>query len=344
MGARAVPPLIAILKGAGGPRSAYNAEAILQAAEETLVGIGASAVSELGTSIGNTRQSPFVTRSARVLRRIGTPRAVDILIGGLGTSHEDRRATFAEQLARIGSPAIDQLVAALERHVDWDTQKVAREEVVRIICEIGDRRAVDLLLAVLANEESRDAHRPAAEALRGLGWQPREAEADKAVAYWRLMNDPSECAKIGEPAVPILADLFVDGPREARGFAAKVLERIGSDNATDALEDARVALRARHAAVAKEKREQLASKEAARREAATRRVTAVAGRRKREASLSPLEKAIRARDALRSEVESLNWRAFSYDGSGLTVINKEMAEIEKKIQRLDEQIEAMGGS
>jgi HEAT repeat protein len=98
--------------------------------------------------IGALERGDGVSRSAaRELGRIGGPRAVQSLCDALGRPDVNQAA--AEALVRIGSGAVDALIAAL-KHSDANARRLA----AAALGEIGDKRAAEpLALVVQADEE-----------------------------------------------------------------------------------------------------------------------------------------------------------------------------------------------
>ena len=100
--------------------------------------------------------------AAEALGKIGDASAIKPLINALvETWYIQRKAEDA--LVRIGSPAVEPLIRALEK------EKVpVRCEVAKVLAKVGDRQAVEPLIKALEDENSR-VRATAAEALGKIG-------------------------------------------------------------------------------------------------------------------------------------------------------------------------------
>ena len=87
--------------------------------------------------------------AATALGQIGDPRAIQPLIRALGM--ESERAAARASLMQIGKPAVEPLIEALA------TPGEARLEIVHVLGELGDGRALPPLLNLQA-EEDKKAH------------------------------------------------------------------------------------------------------------------------------------------------------------------------------------------
>ncbi len=224
--ARAVEPLVAALRdrGQGVLERTYVTEA--------LVAIGAPGVGPLMAAFGagdrDTRKD-----AARTLGRIGDARAVEPLVAALRDRDQAIRRSATDALVKIGTPAVDSLIAAFK---DPDVRKYA----ARALGRIGDPRALPPLSVGLKDE--RGAVRlAAAEGLVHIGAPAVEplmaALRDGATGVRR--NAAEALAMIGEPALEPLIAAFGDGDQDVRKYAAGALGRIGDPRARRVLRGAR---------------------------------------------------------------------------------------------------------
>ena len=115
--------------------------------------------------------------------------AVDILLRQLAAGHPaDTRQAMVEALGQIGDPrAVDALVARL---ADAGEDEYVRLAAARALGQIGDPRAVDPLAARLADAgEDKDVRTAAAEALGEIGEEPALA------ALRDYLDDPVEAVR-----------------------------------------------------------------------------------------------------------------------------------------------------
>ncbi len=167
IGVPAVMPLFVTLQDSD--------ENVREAAAEALEHIGKPAVDLLTSALDQhfswayTDASSLVLRitAAKVLGKIGDPRAIEVLIRMFHQSErtsEHKRAA-ADALAMIGEPAVEPLLAALAVKNQCDWQGVAWA-----LGQIGDKRAVEPLINLLSSHYSH--HRKAAqEALKSITGQ-----------------------------------------------------------------------------------------------------------------------------------------------------------------------------
>jgi HEAT repeat protein len=171
IGGPAVKALIAALR--------YESEEVTKAAVEALGQIGSPAVKPLIAAlsdeyynvcmaaealgrIGDTRavepliatlqnQGWYMIRraAAESLGRIGDARAVEPLIPSLTDEYFKVRAAAAESLIKIGPPAVEPLIAKLQAQHEWRMRKAS----IEVLGRIGDGRAVEPLIAALADED-----------------------------------------------------------------------------------------------------------------------------------------------------------------------------------------------
>jgi HEAT repeat protein len=112
--------------------------------------IGTPAVEPLISELQDGRD---VSLLADALGEIGDPRAVAPLIAWLGKGSDTLQERVREALVRIGAPAVEELIAALQEQAQVDHAAIA-------LGEISDPRAVQPLLQVMykyTNMEERTA-------------------------------------------------------------------------------------------------------------------------------------------------------------------------------------------
>ncbi len=158
--------------------------------------------------------------------------SISTLIIALRT--EDRRAhtLVVDDLVRIGSPAVEALIVALD-----DSNPGVRAGAARALGKIGDARALSALIFRLQH----DSH---AEVRKSAVWALHMGEAHAIDALVRALHDEDEwvrfgavivLSKIGEPAVEPLIGALRDPFPLVRANAAETLGRIGDKRAGDGL-------------------------------------------------------------------------------------------------------------
>jgi HEAT repeat protein len=117
---------------------------------EALVGFGPLAVPALITLLADPADPASRVWAARVLGRIGDPRAVDELIGRLQDRDDRLRMTAAEALGMLGDPrALQPIVRAILR----DPAPQVRAHAAGAVARIEGERAVDVLVAALSDTD-----------------------------------------------------------------------------------------------------------------------------------------------------------------------------------------------
>ena len=170
---------------------------IQQAASNALVQIGEPAVDRLITLLNEyfkwsfTDNSSLVLRinTAKVLGKIGDPRAIKVLIN-MDSKVEralDHRRAAAEALGMVGEPAIEPLISTLQKD-DADLQQLAAWG----LGKIGGPRAVESLIPILSTKPFHYPHARSAarEALKSITGQ----DFGEDVARWQqwLENNVGE--------------------------------------------------------------------------------------------------------------------------------------------------------
>lgn len=162
----ALPPLVALLKDADpfARRSALEAiEAI--GCDDWQIAVGA-----LKDPFPGVRQAAL-----RILASSGADWSVEHLLNALADPDQTVRKTALQQLAALGDPVVDPLIAALQ-----DERWIMRQFAALALAEMGHPRAVDPLIAALADREAV-VREIAAQALGRIG-DPRARAALDAVA------------------------------------------------------------------------------------------------------------------------------------------------------------------
>ena len=117
---------------------------------EALVGFGPLAVPALIVLLADPTDPAARVWAARVLGRIGDPRAVDELIGRLQDRDDRLRMTAAEALGMLGDPrALQPIVRAILR----DPAPQVRAHAAGAVARIEGERAVDILVAALSDTD-----------------------------------------------------------------------------------------------------------------------------------------------------------------------------------------------
>jgi HEAT repeat protein len=163
--------------------------------------------------------------AAELLGMLGDARAVEPLIAILKDGDSDVRKGAARALGELGDArAIEPLIAILK---DWQMSDSAAEGLVKI-----GTPAVEPLIAAL-NDGDRQMRERVAGVLDRLGWRPGPDE--NGARYWIAKRQLDKCIEIGSLAVEPLIAPLKHGDRDVRWEAAKVLGQIGDAAAMDAL-------------------------------------------------------------------------------------------------------------
>jgi HEAT repeat protein len=140
--------------------------------------------------------------AVEALGELAHPAATDALVGALtGDQYSGIRWKAAEALGKIGKPAVPALIAVLD-HPD----EGVRWKAAITLGEIGDERGIAPLIGLLSDRD-------------------RFVRSRAAFAL----------ARIGSPAIPVLADTFDETPSEIRKGIVTVLGKIKDPAATRAL-------------------------------------------------------------------------------------------------------------
>jgi HEAT repeat protein len=160
--------------------------------------------------------------------------SVSTLIIALRT--EDRRAhtLVVDDLVRIGSPAVEALIAALE-----DANPGVRAGAARALGKIGDARALSALVARLRHDIHPEVRKSAVWALQMGGTCTIDAliEALCDRDEWVRFGAVIVLSKIGEPSVEPLIDVLQDPRPLMRANAAETLGRINDKRSADGLSE-----------------------------------------------------------------------------------------------------------
>ena len=150
---------------------------------------------------------------------LGEPQAAELVIRALGHDYLRVREVAAEELLKIGPPAVDVLLYALKDR-DSDVRWLAAQ----VLGHLGDPRAVEQLKAALRDEDLY-VRKAAAGALRLLGWEPTE----EAEAAWFFMASGyiRDCVEFVEAAKEALVFALRDREWFIRADAVIALGEIG---------------------------------------------------------------------------------------------------------------------
>jgi HEAT repeat protein len=225
IGPKAVQPLIAVLAQKPMIGSDITGPLRYRGAIKALGMIGdkraTGAIIAFITPIFNSYRSDdgFILPAAQALGRIGDPSAVEPLITILNRNPDLKTAWKA--LEKIGSPAINPLVAALQ-YPNITIRLKAGETLAKLGWKPGNEKAVAPLIEALNYPEER--HRQAAaEILEQLGWKTEDNEAK--AQYYIGKQQWDQCVLVGPPAVAPLIKALRD--EKVRDNAANALVKIG---------------------------------------------------------------------------------------------------------------------
>jgi HEAT repeat protein len=138
--------------------------------------------------------------------------AVGPLFVKLQENDENVRKAAAEALVQIGKPAVELLVSALEEYYEWTytdaSSLLLRINAATVLGQIGDPRAIKVLIAMGSKVERTDEHRRAAAHALGL---------------------------IGEPAIETLVKMLSNDSANLQQLAAWSLGHSGDTRAVEHL-------------------------------------------------------------------------------------------------------------
>jgi len=187
LGQESIRPLIIALED--------ERQQVHELASSALAGIGEEAVDPIIQSLTDDEQKLRVREgAANALAQLGDVGTIQTLIRTLTESQEELREAVVRALGKIGTPAIEPLIAALPHH------------------DVGTA----LALADALSRIGQAAIAPLIDALDGEGPEVRSA-AIKALQ------------RIGAPAVPALTAALSDKRWHVRRRAAQILPTIGDD-------------------------------------------------------------------------------------------------------------------
>lgn len=213
LGSPAAPALLARV----GSRDAREREYVIAALGTLRVGAAVAPIAAVLADKSLERR--YV--AARALGELGDPAGVPALIGALDDDNAEVRRTATRALARIHRAAVEPLIAALP-----EAPPRAASGMIRALGDIGDRRALDALLA--------QAEGPCrAEALLALG-RLRDPRAEATLiagladADWQVrMNAAMALGPVGSPrAAEALRVNLDDEVTVVREWAARSLETL----------------------------------------------------------------------------------------------------------------------
>lgn len=210
---RVVEPLMAIFNDA----QLAEKPAVRAAVAEALGDLGAvQAIDVLGSVFEGREYVSVLVAAAAALGKIGGARVVTPLIAGLDYGDEVRKVV-AESLGKIGTPAVEPLLAVLKER----KRDEVRATIARILGNIGDTRAVEPLISLL-EEKDKQVRLAAAEALGKLG----DARAVEPLAA-RVKAQGSEERYIRAAAIEALGK--IGDPRAAEILIAILGEEFAGD-------------------------------------------------------------------------------------------------------------------
>jgi HEAT repeat protein len=246
----------------GDARAVISLAVALEDKEENVRSEAANALAKIGTPAVDTLvtalESKYWWEPALALAKIGNVNGVLRLIRGFGDQYRGESAVRAvagigaaavpplvavlkreraawvqfvpsreldeglvEALVTIGAPAVTALIASLKERGGPDLAAIA-------LGRIGDRRAVDPLVAALSDHVSRVSG-CAAHALDKLSWRPsRDREG---AAYWVAKQNGEKCIEMGALSVEPL----ISRVRQGEVWAAPALGKIGDARAVEPL-------------------------------------------------------------------------------------------------------------
>jgi HEAT repeat protein len=205
------------------------------------------AIEELTKILGTANQPRIRADICRILKAIGSDKAVDALIRALNYPEAQVRSAACYALGAIGSDkAVDPLIRALD-----DPEVEVRRGACYALGAIGGDRAADALLQALDREEDSGVR---AEIYKALGKTGYAKSIDKLVerglrepevwvysqaceALGKLLLLPELDQRRQELAVTALIEASQNGHPRFRLEAAKVLVEIGNPHAAAALEN-----------------------------------------------------------------------------------------------------------
>ena len=161
---------------------------------------------------------------------------IERLINALGHKNEEIQADAEDALAEIGGSSIEQLISALKGS---DKSIIFVRGIAHVLGRIGDKRAVDPLIAILKNS-NKVVHSEAIWALGKIG-DVRAVDplidALKDADINKRYNAAMALGKIGDArALDPLIDAVKDSDEGVSSGAAKALEGLDSTEAKKALE------------------------------------------------------------------------------------------------------------
>ena len=253
IGAPAVPPLIAALKG--GDRdvrrhatkalgqlgrlaveplmASFKDKSVRRYAIEALGQIGDAAVPTLIAAVKNGDQDVLGRVSAaEALGQIGAP-AVGPLIDAVKDGDQGVRRYAARALGHVGASAVEPLIATLK---DGDQDVLGRVSAAEALVNVGTPAVEPLLAAMADGDECVRRY-----AARGLGRIGDARAVDTLIAALKDRDQDvrksatDALVKIGAPAVDALIAALKGGDQDVRKYAARALVKIGDARAVDTL-------------------------------------------------------------------------------------------------------------
>jgi HEAT repeat protein len=191
--------------------------------------------------------SPHVTmvKAAAMSTPHGDP--VHALVYQLSAEEAGARRAAAKELRKLGTAAVEPLIAALKTNDD-----ALRGAAARLLGRIGDTRAIEPLLDVALGFESKPLRADADKALLAIGEPALKPiiEGLKRPGVNALASAADLLGRIGDPrAIKPLAAALHYAPDYRRSYVVKALGQLGGEEASVALVDALQYKESRSAAV-----------------------------------------------------------------------------------------------
>jgi HEAT repeat protein len=196
--------------------------------------------------IGDERAVPALLRSL-ASRNVSVRLAAANALEDVGWTPEDdacdddQRALYwiakreEKKCVGVGAGAVERLIWALDSSGSDMARTQIRNAATWALGDIGDPRAVEPLVGLLAADEDT-VRWSAAEALSQLGWQP--SQDSSGAAFWAAKGEWVKCVDLGSASLPPLIQILGDThiyPSSKRGEAAKALGDIGDPRAFEPL-------------------------------------------------------------------------------------------------------------
>jgi HEAT repeat protein len=185
----------------------------------------------VGDSSGRIFDEFTYLKVIETLGELRDTRAMDFLIGNLGSNYEEVRREARLALVKIGKPAIKPLIRELDEK--WDNWRL-REEAARIFGEIQDIRAIESLIGFLG-DEGVTIRKEAVLALKKFGEAAIEPIIQALSDEYVRDNIIEVLTKMREPAIKSLIRALKDEDPNIRVGAVLVLREMRAKEAIEPL-------------------------------------------------------------------------------------------------------------